>query len=148
MYDIDYYLSGRVSALHSLGSSSIPRVEDHGIHCWWDLIRSKQQSSGSVCDAQCLLDFLVIVIQVVIPLLRNRNCVYIYIYIYNLLVIKTILNSKTYSYTYPWQWPRMVEYTRTINLNTSDNFYQLLFPVVTSRLPLSKVQPKMLVWPL
>ena len=25
---------------------------DHGIHCWWDLIRSKQLSSGSVCRAQ------------------------------------------------------------------------------------------------
>ena len=32
-------------------------------HYWRDLIKSKQLSSDSVCRAQCLLDFLVMVIQ-------------------------------------------------------------------------------------
>ena len=26
---------------------------DHGMHCWWDLIRPKQLSSGSLCQMQC-----------------------------------------------------------------------------------------------
>ena len=30
---------------------------DHGIHCWWDLIRSKQLSSGSICHAQVFARF-------------------------------------------------------------------------------------------
>ena len=31
--------------------------EDHGIHCWWDLIRSKQLSSGSVYRAYVFAGF-------------------------------------------------------------------------------------------
>ena len=30
---------------------------DHGIHCWWDLIRSKQLSSVSICRAQVFARF-------------------------------------------------------------------------------------------
>ena len=44
------------------------------MHCWWDLIRSKQLSSVSYVAWKCLLDFLVIVIQL--------TYIYIYIYIY------------------------------------------------------------------
>ena len=30
---------------------------DHGIHCWWDLIRSKELPSISVCHAQVFIEF-------------------------------------------------------------------------------------------
>ena len=44
--DIDWWFSCRVSALQSLVVGSKSSYGDHGIHCWWDLIRSKQLSSG------------------------------------------------------------------------------------------------------
>ena len=51
--DVDLWLSGRVSAPHSVGAGSISSGRrDHSIHCWWNLIRSKQQSSGSIYHAQ------------------------------------------------------------------------------------------------
>ena len=46
--DMDSWLSCRVSALQSVVTGSIFSDGDHGIHCWWDLIRSKQLSSVSV----------------------------------------------------------------------------------------------------
>ena len=36
---------------------SISSEEDHGIHCWWDLIRSKQLSSVSICYMQVFAGF-------------------------------------------------------------------------------------------
>ena len=36
----------------------------HGINCWWNLIMSKQLSSGAVCYVQNMLDFLVMVNQI------------------------------------------------------------------------------------
>ena len=45
VYDVGLWLSGKVSALHSVDIGSIYSGEDHGIHCWGDLIRSKQLSS-------------------------------------------------------------------------------------------------------
>ena len=42
---------------HSVIAGSIFSGEDQGIYCWWDLIRSKQVSSGSVCYAQVFARF-------------------------------------------------------------------------------------------
>ena len=58
-------LVGRVSALKSLVAGSISTEVNHGIHCWWNF-RSKKPSCGSGCDAQCLPDFLVMVIQFIL----------------------------------------------------------------------------------
>ena len=43
---------------HSISSGG-----DHGMHCWWDLIRSKQLFSVPYFACRCLLNFLVMVIQ-------------------------------------------------------------------------------------
>ena len=43
--------SCRVSAMQSMVAGSISSGGNHGIHCWWDLIRLKQLSSVSVCHA-------------------------------------------------------------------------------------------------
>ena len=58
--NMDY---GRVSALDAVVAGSISTEGDHGIHDWWDQIRSRQPSCGFVCHAQCFSDFLIIVIQ-------------------------------------------------------------------------------------
>ena len=47
----DHSLQSQVSAVQSVVAGSISSDGDHGIHCWWDLIRSKQLSSVSVCHA-------------------------------------------------------------------------------------------------
>ena len=57
MCDVDRWLSGRVSALHSVVTGSISSGGNHGIHCWWDLIRPKQLSSVSVCRTQVFAGF-------------------------------------------------------------------------------------------
>ena len=54
---MNWWLSGRVSALHSVVAGSISSGGDHGIHCWWDLIRLKQLSSVSVCRTQVFAGF-------------------------------------------------------------------------------------------
>ena len=54
------------SAPHSVVVPSISNGVDHGIYRWWDLIRSKQLFSVSVCRMQCLLDFRVMVILFII----------------------------------------------------------------------------------
>ena len=40
--DMNWWLSCRVSALQSVVADSISSGGYYGIHCWWDLIRSKQ----------------------------------------------------------------------------------------------------------
>ena len=50
-------LSGRVLVLRSVVAGSISTGGDHDIHCWWDLIRSKQLSGGSVCRVQVFAGF-------------------------------------------------------------------------------------------
>ena len=50
---------------------------------WWGLIRSKQLSSVSVCCAQCLPDFMLMVIQFIIYNSSIKKKTYIYIYICN-----------------------------------------------------------------
>ena len=48
--------------LHTVVVGSISSGGDHGIHCWWDLIRSKQLFSAPYVTCSCLPDFLVMVI--------------------------------------------------------------------------------------
>ena len=50
--DDDWWLSGRVSALNSVVAGLISSGGNHGIHCWWGLIRSKKLSSVSVYCVQ------------------------------------------------------------------------------------------------
>ena len=57
MCDVNRLLIGRVSVLHSVVASSISSGRDHGIHCWWDQIRSKQLSIGSICRVQVFAGF-------------------------------------------------------------------------------------------
>ena len=45
------WVSGRISALQSVVAYSIPSLRDHSIHCWWDLIWSKQPTSCSIYRA-------------------------------------------------------------------------------------------------
>ena len=47
MCHMNWWLSCRVSVLQSVVAGSISSGGDHSIHCWWDLIRSKQLSSVS-----------------------------------------------------------------------------------------------------
>ena len=49
--DMNWWLSCRVSALQSVVAGSISSGWDYGIHCWWDVIRSKQLSSVPVYRA-------------------------------------------------------------------------------------------------
>ena len=79
--DADQSLNDRVSILHSGAAGSLISREENGIHCWWDIIRSKEPSSGSVCPTQCLPDFLVMVIQlniIIYILLRGIKSFAIY----------------------------------------------------------------------
>ena len=46
--------SGRVLALHAVVACSISSGGDHGIHCWWDQIRSKQQYKYVKSSGHCL----------------------------------------------------------------------------------------------
>ena len=55
--DVDGQVSGRVSALESEVAGSISSGEDHGIRCWWDLIKSKQLSCVSVCHVKVFAEF-------------------------------------------------------------------------------------------
>ena len=55
--DMNWWLSCRVSALQSVVAGSISSGGDYGIHCWWDLIRSKQLSSVPVCRAYVFSGF-------------------------------------------------------------------------------------------
>ena len=61
--DVDQLLNVRVSALHSRVTGSTSTGGDRSC---WELIRSKPLSSVSVCHAQCLLNFLVMVIQFIL----------------------------------------------------------------------------------
>ena len=49
--DMGSWLRCRVSALQSLVAGSISSDGNHGVDLWWDLVRSKQLSSVSVCRA-------------------------------------------------------------------------------------------------
>ena len=55
--DVGGWLSSRVLALHSVITGLISSRGDHGIPCWWDLIRSKQLFSVSTCSAQVFAGF-------------------------------------------------------------------------------------------
>ena len=47
---------------HIVVAGSISSGGDHGVHCWWDLIRSKQLVSAPYVAWRCMSDFLVMVI--------------------------------------------------------------------------------------
>ena len=49
--DVNWWLSCRVSVLQSVVTGSISSGGDYGMHCWWELIRSKQLSSVPVYRA-------------------------------------------------------------------------------------------------
>ena len=51
-----------------------------GVHCWWDLIRSKQQFSAPYVACRCLPDFLVMVISNIFYQFLHSQYIYIYIY--------------------------------------------------------------------
>ena len=55
--DMNCWLSCRISVLQSVVTGSISSGGDHSIHYWWDLIRSKQLSSVSVCCAWVFTGF-------------------------------------------------------------------------------------------
>ena len=79
--NVGWWLSGRVSALPSVVAGSISCGGDHGIRCWWDLIRLKQLSSIFVCHTECMSNFLVMVIQSIYMRVIQKIKWYIYIYI-------------------------------------------------------------------
>ena len=78
-------VDGRVSALHSLVAGLISRGRDHGIHCWRELIRSKQLSSVSVCRAQVFAVFSRRgnSIHNLIPLLKKSKCTLRVLFLYS-----------------------------------------------------------------
>ena len=55
--NMNWWLSCRVPTLQSVVAGSISSGGDYGIFCWWDLIRSKQQSSVPVCRALLFGEF-------------------------------------------------------------------------------------------
>ena len=57
VYDVNWWLSGRVSVLNSVVTDSISSRGGHGILCWWDLLRLKQLLSISICRAQVFSRF-------------------------------------------------------------------------------------------
>ena len=57
MYNINWWLSCRISALQSVVAGSISCGGDHSICCWWDLIKSKHLSSVSICCAYMVTGF-------------------------------------------------------------------------------------------
>ena len=70
--------------LHPVVVGSISSSRDHGMHCWWDLIRLKQLFHVLYVARKCLPDFLVMVIPInirSIPLFKIYK-IYVYIYIY------------------------------------------------------------------
>ena len=74
--NMDSWLSCRVSALQSVVTGSISCGGDHSIHCWWDLIKSKQLSSISVCHVYVFAGFSDHgnSIPNIIPLLKKEKC--------------------------------------------------------------------------
>ena len=55
--NVDWFISGRVLALHSVVAGSISSGGDHCICWWWVRIKSKQLSSISVCRMQVYAGF-------------------------------------------------------------------------------------------
>ena len=141
MCDVHWHLSGRVSALHSMVAGSISSGEDHGIHCWWDLIRSKQLSSVSVCRTQVFARFsdhgnsfasIYIFFYLSITAHFSFFIIYIYIYIYiliclveyrELLLFKN-LQVKTFksSYFSSYFWIKLIKKEPYISPRAFDHF--------------------------
>ena len=71
--DMGYWLSGKVSALHSVVAGSISTGGGQGKRCWWDLIRLKQLSRVPYVAFSACRTF------------SSWELDYIYIYIYDKL---------------------------------------------------------------
>ena len=56
--------------LHTVVVGSISSGGDHGVHCRWDLIRSKQVFSAPYVTCRCAPDFIVMVISNLIYIAR------------------------------------------------------------------------------
>ena len=93
---MNWWLSGRVSALHSVVAGSISSGGDHGICCWWNLIRLKQLSSISICHVQVFIGFSGCgnSIHNIIPLLKKKENVHVLIFCKPNLVHATIVFSE------------------------------------------------------
>ena len=68
--------------LHTVVAGSISSGGDHGVHCGWDPIRSKQLFSAPYVECRCLPDFLVMAISNIIYKLFFKILLSLYIYIY------------------------------------------------------------------
>ena len=84
--DVDKFLSGKVSVPFSLVWSL---QRDHCIYWWWNLIRSKQLFTGSVCHMKWLSEFFVIVILFIIHIYKS-----VYVCTYKLCLFNSISNNK------------------------------------------------------
>ena len=96
-----WWLSYRVSALQSVVAGSISSGGDFGILRWWDLIRSKQQSSVPYVVRRCLADFLVRVIQFTRSIPLNKR-----IKICNIVVSDFEIHSRYYVHFQTYSWKR------------------------------------------
>ena len=72
MLDVDRWLSGRISVF----DGSISGGRDNVIHCWWDLIRSKQLTSVAVCHVQLFARFPLLFVRFGLSVLSS--CVFPY----------------------------------------------------------------------
>ena len=80
MCDMGRWLICGVSALHSVVAGSISGDGDHGMHCWWHPVRSKQLFSVPYVACEFLPNFLVMVIQLIYNTIYLFKSIYIYIY--------------------------------------------------------------------
>ena len=79
--DMECWLSCRVSALQSVITGLISSGGDQSIHCWTDLIRSKQPFLSVVHKGS--LDFLVMVIQITM----NVICLTVYTQTFSMIFL-------------------------------------------------------------
>ena len=90
-----------VSVLHSAVAGLISSGGDHGLHYWWDLISSKQQSSISIRRAQVFTGFSSHgnLIHNIIPLLKKENeyhWIILVIFLLGLVIPKVYKNENFY----------------------------------------------------
>ena len=79
--------------LHTVVVGSISSGGDHVVHCWCDLIRSKQLFSAPYVTCRCVPDFLVMLISNFICI---YTCVCLYIYIYICVCVWwTVMSTST-----------------------------------------------------